>query len=133
MSNIIIKDEQNQFVKKGKKILKTNPFFTDFISLMKNTQFKYFYENYFKNWSDIETMIFYMKLYKFIESEYEIRYKKEISDEIITYMLDYIIKTSKLRKSAIESFSKFKENDKNEFKNLLDFTICNDITLITID
>ena len=71
MSKIILKEnsETTKIDKKGEKILKTNPFFTDFIGLMKNTQFRYFYETYFKNWSDIETMIFYMKLYKFIESE----------------------------------------------------------------
>jgi hypothetical protein len=125
MSKIILKEnsETTKIDKKGEKILKTNPFFTDFIGLMKNTQFRYFYETYFKNWSDIETMIFYMKLYKFIESEYEIRYEKKISDGIMTYMLDYVIKTQKLRKSAIDSFSKFKKNE-NELKKLLDFTLC---------
>ena len=117
-------EKASQIEKKGKKILNRNPFFTDFIGIMKNSQFKYFYETYFKEWSDIETMIFYMKLYKFIESEYEQRYKKIISDAMMTYMLDYVIKTSTLRKSAVDSFCKFKNNE-HEFKNLLDFKLYN--------
>jgi hypothetical protein len=47
----------------GKKILKDNQFFKDFTNLMRNNEFKQFYQNYFKDWSDIQTMIFYMKLY----------------------------------------------------------------------
>lgn len=46
----------------GSNILKENKFFRDFISLMNNTEFKYFYDTYFHDWTDIQTMIFYMKL-----------------------------------------------------------------------
>ena len=124
--------EINQIKKKGEKILEKNPFFTDFIGLMKNSQFKYFYKTYFQNWSDIETMIFYMKLYKFIETEYIDRYDRPISDGSMTYMLDYVIKTQKLRRSAVDSFTKFKNNE-NEFKKLLDFTLYKEEDKLLID
>tara|TARA_B110000208_G_C11525440_1_gene342240 strand:- start:158 stop:565 length:408 start_codon:yes stop_codon:yes gene_type:complete len=134
MSNITLMDnsEINQIKKKGEKILEKNPFFTDFIGLMKNSQFKYFYKTYFQNWSDIETMIFYMKLYKFIETEYIDRYDRPISDGSMTYMLDYVIKTQKLRRSAVDSFTKFKNNE-NEFKKLLDFTLYKEEDKLLID
>ncbi len=56
----------------GSKILKENHFFKEFISLMNNTEFKQFYDTYFNDWSDIQTMIFYMKLHSTIEYEYSI-------------------------------------------------------------
>ena len=121
--------------KKGKQILKHNPFFTDFLNLMRNTEFTYFYKKYFNNWSDIETMIFYMKLYKFIEQEYINRYSKQITDNMMTFMLDYVIKNNKLRTSAINSFKNFKDNKshfikikdiESDFINLLDFEVYKD-------
>ena len=96
------------FEKKGKQILNKNGFFQDFTTLMKNTTFKNFYGKYFENWSDIETMVFYMKLYDVLEKEYEARYNTTISDELMTYMLHHIITTTEMRKLAISSFNDFK-------------------------
>ncbi len=67
--------------KTGLNILKENKFFSDFISLMNNSEFKHFYDIYFKDWTDIQTMIFYMKLYSTIEYEYFSRHNCKISDE----------------------------------------------------
>ena len=50
--------------KKGTKILKENKFFSDLCSLMKNIDFITFYDEYFKDWSEIQCMIFYMKWQK---------------------------------------------------------------------
>ena len=58
-----IKDGQDR----GDKILSENSFFKDFIGLMQNSSFNDFYNEYFQTWSDIETMIFYMKVYKAVE------------------------------------------------------------------
>ena len=48
-------------IEEGGKNLHEKDFFRDFISLMHNIEFDNFYKKYFQNWSDIETMIFYMK------------------------------------------------------------------------
>lgn len=98
----------NSATQSGKKILKDNPFFKDFTSLMRNNEFKQFYENYFKDWSDIQTMIFYMKLYTTIEDAYFSQYKEKITDELMTFTLHKIITTSKIRKMAIDLFKQFK-------------------------
>ena len=118
--------------KEGKKILKKNDFFKDFTSLMRNTEFKNFYNQYFKDWSDIQTMIFYMKIYSTIEEIYFIKYHEHISDELMTYTLHKIITTKETRKAAIELFKEFKgENNINQnsqnnktitsFESLIDF------------
>ena len=116
----------NQSESEGAKILKKNKFFRDFTSLMRNIEFKQFYFNYFKDWTDIQTMIFYMKLYTTIEDAYFGQYNKSISDELITFTLHKIITTDKIRKVAIEMFKNFK----GEKLTLLDPQILDDFTML---
>ena len=114
----------DSFEKKGTKILQTNSFFQDLCRLMKNNDFRNFYDTYFNDWSEIQVMIFYMKLYSTIQYEYQKRYNSEISDTLMTYMLHKIMTTSESRKYAFELFQNFKDIDHNktqEFRNLLTF------------
>lgn len=94
----------------GDKIKRANPFFRDLCSIMKNKEFKRFYDEYFHSWNDIECMIFYMKLYNTVEYEFEQRYNISISDAAMTYTLNKIMCTPELRKTA---FSLFKEYEKD--------------------
>lgn len=108
----------------GKIILSQNTFFQDFISLMNNIEFDNFYKTYFQNWSDIETMVFYMKLYKALEYGYSIQYNNPIQPEIMTFALHKIMTTTQLRKSAIQIFNNFKKHaisDQDIFCQLIDF------------
>ena len=122
----------------GKKILKDNPFFRDFTGLMRNDEFKKFYRNYFKNWSDIQTMIFYMKLYTTIKDAYYGQYNENITDELMTFTLHKIITTTEMRKMAMELFKNFKGeslyiiNPQNliTFTELIDFDSCKTNLLI---
>ena len=91
-----------QSIQKGSKILYENEFFRDFISLMHNIEFNDFYKKYFQNWSDIETMLFYMKLYKAIEYGYKTKYCVDIDPELMTFTLHKVMTTTALRKSAIK-------------------------------
>ena len=112
------------FEKKGSKILKTNGFFQDLCNIMKNEEFRKFYDTYFNDWSEIQVIIFYMKLYSTIQYEYQKRYNDSISDELMTYMLHKIMTTSTSRKYAFELFQSYKDIDHNktqEFRNLLTF------------
>ena len=126
MDNILVKKEENEYIalKKGEKIISTNIFFQDFISLMQNIEFDEFYKKYFTNWSDIETMVFYMKLYKALEYGYSIRFKNNIDKRLMTFILHKIMTTTILRKSAIEIFKNFKQHslsDQEIFCKMLDF------------
>lgn len=123
-----IKNYDNE-LKEGTKILRKNKFFQDFTSLMRNNEFRIFYQNYFKDWSDIQTMIFYMKIYTTVEEIYYTKYNQNISDELMTYTLHQIITTNETRKVAVELFKNFKgeeskivDNKKlTFFSSLIDF------------
>ena len=139
IENKIIKknsDERlfEQSIQKGNKILYENEFFRDFISLMHNIEFNNFYKKYFQNWSDIETMIFYMKLYKAIEYGYKNKFYTDIDPQLMTFTLHKVMTTTALRKAAIKIFRNFKDSsitDKEIFCKLLDFTsISNEKLLI---
>ncbi len=118
---------------KGKKILHENEFFQDFISLMNNIQFNTFYKKYFQNWSDIETMIFYMKLYKAIEYGYTTKFNSQISSEVMTFLLHRVMTTTSIRKVAFQTFRNFKDSsitEKEIFCKLLDFSAISNENLL---
>lgn len=111
-------------IKIGEKIQKSNRFFKDFTLLMNSPEFTNFYENYFSNWSDIETMIFYMKLYKAVEYGYKKYHDDTINENYMIFILHKIISTNELRQNAIQIFNNFKEstiNDYEFFDKLVDF------------
>jgi hypothetical protein len=124
-----IEKETDNFIKEtisGKKILKNNQFFQDFTSLMRCQEFLNFYDNYFNDWSNIQTMVFYMKIYSAIEDLYYNQYNKRINDELMTYTLHKIITTTETRKAAIELFKNFKGEDVDSsklitFKSMINF------------
>lgn len=109
----------------GSKILKENHFFKEFISLMNNTEFKQFYDTYFKDWTDIQTMIFYMKLHSTIEYEYSTRYDCKISDEQMAESLYNIISNTQTRKIAMKLFNDFKVDydASSSFRSLIKFDV----------
>jgi hypothetical protein len=130
LNNKLVENKYKSQEKEGKKILKKNNFFQDFTSLMRNSEFRNFYNQYFKDWSDIQTMIFYMKMYSTIEEIYFIKYHEHISDELMTHTLHKIITTNETRKASVELFKEFKgENNElivnkkriTSFEALIDF------------
>ena len=113
---------------KGAEILTTNPFFKDLIGIMKNTEFKNFYSKYFKDWTDIQTMIFYMKLYTTIEYEYNSRFSTQISDNLMTYTLHNVMTNTNTRSVAMSLFRDFKDLNHSrtyDFRTLIQFNNIN--------
>lgn len=109
---------------KGAEILTTNPFFKDLIGIMKNTEFKNFYSKYFKDWTDIQTMIFYMKLYTTIEYEYNSRFSNQINDNLMTYTLHNVMTNTNTRSVAMSLFRDFKDLNHSrtyDFRTLIQF------------
>jgi hypothetical protein len=118
----------NKVKQEGEKILKKNDFFRKLMNLMNSAEFNDFYDSYFKDWSDIETIVFYIKLYKTIDYEYSRRFNEDIDDEIMTYMLYNVMNNNETRKLALEKFRDFKDH-KNidmsktaELRYLFDFS-----------
>ena len=110
MSDLIQVNKFQSENKKGEEILKTNPFFKNLCSIMKNKEFRQFYEQYLQSWNDVECMIFYMKLYSTIEYEFKERYNMNITDDLMTYTLHEIMSTPQLRKTAFALFKAYEKD-----------------------
>lgn len=126
MDQLVVKQGESlvEIERKGGKILSENKFFSDLCSLMKNVEFIKFYDEYLKDWSDIQCMIFYMKLYTTIDYEYTSRFNNKISDEAMTYTIKQIMENRDTRRYAFDLFKDFKDiSHKNtgSFRTLLNF------------
>lgn len=116
----IINKLKKKAIKKGSDILKNNKFFKDLDSLMdKKNSFRIFYDKYFKDFTDIKTMVFYMKLYETIELEYEERHGVNIEKELLAYMIKEIMQDDLSRKNIYESFHKFTNNNNPKNKKYI--------------
>ena len=124
MDKLVIKTNHTDIEQLGENILHENKFFSDLCSLMRNVEFIKFYNNYLNEWSDIQCMIFYMKLYTTIEYEYTTRFNHKINDKVMTYTIKQIMDDNKLRKLALTLFNDFKDithHKTSAFRTLLDF------------
>lgn len=111
----------NSFIKEGQQILRENDFFQGLDIVMSNNDFRPFYDKYFKNITDVNTVILYMKLYETIQKEYKNVYNIDIQKELLVYMMKELMSDNNTRKNILESFHKY-SNSKNstDNKNLLD-------------
>jgi hypothetical protein len=108
----IVNKLKKKAIKKGSSVLKNNKFFNDLDNVMdKKNNFRSFYDEYFRDFVDIKTMILYMKLYETIESEYRDRHGMEIEKELLAYMIKEIMNDHVSRKNVFDSFHKFIDND----------------------
>lgn len=126
MDQLVLKHDESliEIERKGGVILDENKFFSDLCSMMKNVEFLKFYDEYLKDWSDIQCMIFYMKLYTTIDFEYNSRFNDKISDEAMTYTIRQIMENRDTRRYAFDLFKDFKDiSHKNtgSFRTLLNF------------
>ena len=102
--------EEGIITQNGTEILNTNSFFRDLIRVMKNTTFRKFYNQYFNDWSDVQIMVFYMKLYTVIEDKFRQEYGRQINDEMLVYVMHQIMSNSETRQLALDLFKNYKEN-----------------------
>tara|TARA_A100001015_G_scaffold314141_1_gene422934 strand:+ start:91 stop:483 length:393 start_codon:yes stop_codon:yes gene_type:complete len=121
--DLIKLDENTKLENKKDNI--NSPFLRDLVEIMNNENFKEFYEKYMNDFTEMETIFFYMKLYETIQFEYNSRYNKKLDDGKIIQLLYNIMNSSDLRKFALELFGNFKSDmlsKKNEkFRSLLNF------------
>ena len=110
-------DFQNIVIQKGKKILEENDFFSKLDKLMQDNDFRDFYDKYFKSYTDIQTVLLYMKLYQTLESEYEKRFDEKIPKELLAFTMKEIFVDNTMRKITMESFNNFMNNYEDAKKN----------------
>jgi hypothetical protein len=111
---------KKDLIKSGEIILKENKFFNDLDSIMNNYEFRYFYDNYFNDITDIKTVIMYMKLYETIQREYKEKNGIDIENELLIYIIKELMSDSNSRKNILDSFISFMENNNSNKKFLLD-------------
>ena len=113
----------DMLVKKDNDI--QNPFFGKLVALMNNPEFRDFYNSYFTDWNEIQSMVFFMKLYSTIEYEYQDRFNQPISEKEMTNMLTQVMQHGDTRRYALDLFQEFKSTidyDKTkQFRSLLAF------------
>ena len=102
-----------------------NVFFTDLIRLMKNDDFQYFYKTYFTDWNEIQSMVFFMKLYSSIEYEYKERFNENMTDDEMSLMLQQVMSNTTTRKIALQMFNDYQMTidyqKTKDFRTLLEF------------
>ena len=102
-----------------------NVFFTDLIRLMKNDDFQYFYKTYFTDWNEIQSMVFFMKLYSSIEYEYKERFNENMTDDEMSCMLQQVMSNTTTRKIALQMFNDYQMTidyqKPKDFRTLLEF------------
>ena len=102
-----------------------NVFFTDLIRLMKNDDFQYFYKTYFTDWNEIQSMVFFMKLYLSIEYEYKERFNENMTDDEMSCMLQQVMSNTTTRKIALQMFNDYQMTidyqKTKDFRTLLEF------------
>jgi hypothetical protein len=113
--------------KKGNEIIKEgNPFFNDLINLMNNYEFKNFYNKYFTDWNEIQSMVFYMKLHSTIEYEFTRQFNTQIDKSEMEIILNKVMKNNTTRKIALSLFDDYKQctdyKKTENFRSLLPFS-----------
>ena len=108
--------------KHGKKELHNNLFFCDLNELMQSdTKFRIFYDKYFKDSSDVQTVILYLKLYETLEIEYkQYNNNEKVDEDLLIYAIKELMSNESTRKNILSSFDRYnqhKNNNTNKNKN----------------
>lgn len=104
----------NSLVKRqGENILKDeNNFFKKLDDVMSDHVFKSFYDEYFRNFTDIKTVIMYMKLYESLTNVYKTNMNHDMPKELLVNTMKTIMEEKDLRRSTVQSFQTFVESNK---------------------
>ena len=131
----IINDEtiKKNIIKKGEIILQENNFFYDLDSIMRNDNFRTFYEKYFKDFTDVKIVLLYMKLYETVQKEYFEINKKDIEKELLAYIIKELMNDNYTRGIIINSFNEYENNSQKNKRYILDiFNKKNNVKQITM-
>ena len=77
---------------------------------MSNKLFSSYYKKYFTDFSNIRTIILYMKLYETIQKEYKDKHGYDIEKELLIYIIKELMSNSHSRKNIYDAFYKYCDN-----------------------
>jgi len=110
----------NNIIDNGKVILNENSFFNDLDNIMSNNEFRFFYDKYFKDFTDTKIVLLYMKLYETLQIEYKEKNGCDIEKEVLAYIMKELMSDNISRTNIIEAFNNYTENKIKNKKYLLD-------------
>tara|TARA_Y100000768_G_scaffold388684_1_gene386146 strand:+ start:732 stop:1244 length:513 start_codon:yes stop_codon:yes gene_type:complete len=120
MALFISNENKNEIIKEG------NPFFNDLINIMNNYEFKIFFNKYFTDWNEIQTMVFFMKLHSTIEYEFTRQFNTKIDKSEMEIILNKVMENNTTRKMALSLFNDYKQctdyKNTEKFRSLLSFS-----------
>lgn len=110
-------DSSNKIVKKD--------FISSLINVMRNSEFRNFYDENCREpytWSDIEVIIFYMKLVEFIEIKYKEKHGRNPSKDFLYNSVQAIINNNDSRKLTLSMFDSYKAGNIPKITSLSQLT-----------
>lgn len=114
--NLNLRKDFDNKLDNEKKYKKKNIFFDNLYNLMNDKSFKFFYDEYFDTWDNIEVMIMYIKLFDLIQNEYFKKFHKIITNDEMNEYLFKIMNNKVLRKMVVDSFLNYKKNNNKIFE-----------------
>lgn len=120
-TNLVINKDtiKDSIMKSGKQILDENDFFKNLNNIMENTDFKLFYDKYFKDFNDIKVVILYMKLYETVQKEYKDKYNCDIESEMLIFIIKELFNENSSRKYIFESFQNYIDGKNSKDKKFI--------------
>ena len=110
----------NTVICEGQNIYESNDFMRDLYDMMTNTRFRNFVDKYLYEWNSIKTVIMFIKLFETIENEYENKFNKKISKELMLYTINNLFKDRGLRKLVLKSYNDFQIFNQSKYLQLND-------------
>ena len=107
------KEISNQLQNLGKKEIENNSFFTFLNKLMTNNDLRPYIDEYFGEWSDIETTIMFIKLYQSIENEFKKNGCETTGEEIIA-IVKGLITTPVYRQEIVQEMRRYQGFDEKQ-------------------
>lgn len=80
----------------------TNPFYQDLVALMTSPSFQQFSSKYMRSWTDVETVLIYVKLYESLAQYLD-------APHDIMAVIDRVMNTDLARKRVIQGFRDFQK------------------------
>lgn len=108
----LILHQDNINSKKGKIIYKKGGNLAKIADIMENAIFRKFYKDNFKTWSDIQTVVMFMKIYEKIE---EVNPNLSMYDKVA--FLEKVMENSETRKYVVNEMLKWKINENKFLEN----------------
>ena len=119
LKDVVVNDIKNELITKGNNILKNNTFLHNLDKIMNDDNFILFYNEYYKDFTDVKIVTLYMKLYETIQIEYREKNNCDIDKELLIYIIKNLMDDHTSRKLVLEAFHNYSENKNSKKKRFI--------------